>query len=144
MKIQQIGKFEKLNPDIAVNVMYLNADQNIMPLYASKYHERKHAVNMLMLTENYRLDEKGNQVPCNILDSTATKSHYTLVKDMSRLFNSSTKHEHKIFVCPFCLHRFTKDFRLKKHLPHCSKHAACVISFPSGEKKQSKEDKMEG
>src|ERR1043165_4584380 len=107
MKIQQIGKFEKLNPDIAVNVMYFNIDQKITPLYASKYPERKHVVNMLMLTENYRLDEKGNQVPCNILDSTATKSHYTLVKDMSRLFHSNTNAHHTVHVCPFCLHRFS-------------------------------------
>src|SRR5207253_5876902 len=57
-----------------------------------------------------------------------------------------TIHNGKIFVCHYCLHRFYKEYALKKHLPDCSSHAPCRISFPSTnpkKKKQSADERQE-
>src|SRR5207245_1368239 len=64
-------------------------------------------------------------------------------QSLSRLFSSKTNHEHKSFVCHYCLHRFSKEYNLKKHLPDCSTHAPCRISFPSTKPKKKKQSQDE-
>jgi len=61
-----IDKFEKQNPDISVNILYLD-DRDAIPIQASKFcNQHKYHVNLLMLT---------NQ----------DKFHYTSVRSHSRL-----------------------------------------------------------
>jgi len=50
MTIDQIPRFEDLNTDYAINVIYpCCEDKFFIPIYASKHRNRKHIVNLLLL-----------------------------------------------------------------------------------------------
>jgi len=82
MKVTDVGKFEKLNPDISVNVFYFwDADERdggkqFCPLHVTENRNRKHHVNLLLL------ESEG-------------KTHYILIKSMSL-------HSDKEYVTPDC------------------------------------------
>ena len=42
LKVHDIPKFEKLNPDIAIHVLHFDLDNALTPLYHSKFIGRKH------------------------------------------------------------------------------------------------------
>ena len=54
------------------------------------------------------------------------KYHYTEINDLNRiLFNQSTHKEHKYF-CKLCLHKFTQEELLERHIPDfCGVNIAC-------------------
>ena len=81
--LEDIEKFEKQNPDIAVVVLGLNEFNNIIPLRPSKYTiERKHFILLLMIK-----DEEENY-------------HYTLVNNSSKLLSSQhSNHKSKTYRC---------------------------------------------
>ena len=109
--LSSIGKFENQNPDISVNVLYLD-NRDIVPIRTSKFcNQRKYHMNLLMPTS----DEKF---------------HYTSVQSLSRLVCSRTKSKSKAYVCQYCLHPFCKEDHLTKHLPMCSLHEAQQITYP--------------
>ena len=63
MAVDKIDKFEKNNPDSAVNVlMYENGEISI--LRKSKHYNRKHIANLLMICDG-------------------KNKHYTAIKNMS-------------------------------------------------------------
>jgi len=82
LPVKDVAKFERLNTDIAVNVMTFDECQPI-PLYVTPHRQRKHLVNLLLLT-----------------DDESNAHHYVLVRDLSRLVRGRTKHTgDKTFVC---------------------------------------------
>ena len=143
LKVQDVPKFEALNPSISINVLHIDERQSIVPIHVTEHRGRQHQINLMLLTQSYRLDAKGKEVACDKKSETIFKNHYTLVKNLSRLFSSRTKREHQIFVCPYCLHRFYKDFCLQRHLPDCSTNPPCAITFPSSKVKPKKKNKDE-
>ena len=143
LKVQQVPKFEALNPNMSINVMHIDERQTIVPLYVTEHRGREHQINLLLLTQSYKLDSHGKEIPCDEKKGTIFKSHYTLIKNLSKLFNSRTKHSHRLFVCPYCLHRFYKEYCLQRHLPDCSTNKPCVITFPSGKPKKKSKDEQE-
>ena len=67
MKLKDIKKFERQNPQISVNVLgYDDENKSFYPLEISKKWERKYKVNLLLLKDK----------------------HYVLINNMSRLFIS--------------------------------------------------------
>ena len=77
MTIQQIPKFELNNADYAVNVIYPNSeDKSFVPLYASPHRNRKHVVNMLLLSD-------------------MEKRHYIVIRNLSALLSSRNSHDGK-------------------------------------------------
>jgi len=79
----QIAKFENQNPEISVNVLYMD-NREIIPIRTSKFCQKcKYHVNLLMLTND-------------------KKFHYTYVQSLSRLFADRTSHRHKTYICPYC------------------------------------------
>ena len=71
-----IAKFEQQNPEISVNVIYLD-NREFVPVYTSKFcNERKSHVNLLMLTDD-------------------DKFHYTYIHSLSRLVGDRTKSKRK-------------------------------------------------
>ena len=109
--LSSIDKFEKQNPDISVNVLYLE-DRDFIPIRTSSFcSKRKHHVNLLMLT---------NQ----------DKFHYTSIQSLSRLVGDRTKHNGKTYVCQCCLHPFSKEDLLNEHLLICSRHQPQQIVYP--------------
>src|SRR5437867_730548 len=125
---QEISKFESLNPDIAVNVLHYDDDSNnILPLVHTTHLQRKHQVNLLLLSEECESVDGD----LNIVEvADLRKYHYTWIKHPSRLFYSLTQYEGKVHVCMNCLHRFKREDLLVKHRPNCIKHSPAHITFP--------------
>jgi len=120
--LSSIDKFENQNPEISVNMLYLD-DKDIVPIRTSKFcNQRKYHVNLLMLT---------NQ----------DKFHYTCVRSLSRLVAHRTKHNPKTYVCHYCLHPFSKEDLLNEHLPICSQHKPQQVVYPQPGKNILKFDK---
>lgn len=51
------------------------------------------------------------------------KTHYCLIKNMSRLLKSQlTKHKDSVHICDYCLHPCTTPSIFEKHLERCKLH----------------------
>ena len=138
LRVQDVVKFESLNPSISVNVLHIDERQTIVPLQVTEHRNRKHQINLLLITQSYKIDANGKEIPCDEKSGTIFRSHYTLIKNLSRLFSSQSNHNGRIFVCPYCLHRFFKEYCLQRHLPDCGTNKPCVITFPSNKVKPKK------
>ena len=123
VKIHDIPRFEKLNPTIMINVLYWEEDRKeIVPMYCTEHDGREHMINLFLLTE-----EKP--------DGTRN-SHYTLVRNLSRLLSRYSKHREACYPCPRCLHRFDLLETLNKHREDCKRHKPCAIKMPTSEKRK--------
>ena len=88
--ISSVDKFEKQNPEISVNVLGVDDDQDIISIRTSKFcSQREHHVNLLMLIDQ-------------------NKFYYVSVQTLSRLVNSRIKYNGKKYLCQYCLHPFNR------------------------------------
>jgi len=112
LAVKDVAKFERLNEDVAVNDMSFDERQPI-PLYVTPRRQRKHLVNLLLLT-----------------DDESNAHHYVLIRDLSRLVSGRTKYSGKTFVCPYCLHFFcTRSYSNgTRPLMFRSRSTGCYIS----------------
>ena len=78
LKITDVPKLEKMNPDISINVLYYE-NRNPFPLYNSPHRKVKHHVNLLL-----------------IMDEKSWTSHYLLIRS---LYNDAT---HVRSYCLYC------------------------------------------
>ena len=105
--LKQIIIFEKLNPQISINVFGFEGD--VYPLRLSK-SKRTQIVNLLLISD----EEK----------------HYCLIKSLSRLLSSQmSKHDHTNVFCLNCLNHFLNEEKLKIH-EYCLKNQAIKIEMP--------------
>lgn len=96
MQIEDVLKFEKLNPTISINIFGVENAEIIGPYHQTEQKKENH-INLLML-------ENGKD------------THYCWIKNISKLIVSQTnKVKHSIFVCDGCLSIFTKKDNLDKH-----------------------------
>ena len=110
-KLNQIGKFEKNNPDISVTVFRFK-DEEPIPMNQLKNYGRKHHIDLLLI-------------------SNELTSHYCLIKNFSRLMASSTsKHEHKKYYCRNCMRGYNSEEALSKHWPYCKEHSCVRVELP--------------
>ena len=116
MKLKDITKFEKLNPELpGINVF--SADNYIF--YPLRMAER----DCLNTIDLFLYEEDG-------------VSHYTLIKNFNRLIKSQmTKSKNgPIFICKRCFSHFTKPELLEKHIKYCSNNETVVVKMPHQEK----------
>ena len=107
--LKQIRIFEKLNPQISINVFGFEGD--VYPLRLSK-SESEQTINLLLIS-----DEE--------------KQHYCLIKRLSRLLSSQmSKHGHTNSFCLNCLNHFPNEEKLKIHEEYCLKNQAIRIEMP--------------
>ena len=107
--LKQIRIFEKLNPQISINVFGFEGD--VYPLRLSK-SESEQTINLLLIS-----DEE--------------KQHYCLIKSLSRLLLSQmSKHGHTNSFCLNCLNHFPNEEKLKIHEEYCLKNQAIRIEMP--------------
>src|SRR6266516_73439 len=137
---KDIMKFEKMNPDIAVNVLHYDTDKTIVPVVHTTHLGRKHEVNMFLLSEEVG-DAAGN-----VMVAAAVRKyryHYTWIKNPSHLFRSQTNHTggKSMQVCFNCFRRFWSEDKFKSHRPLCIEHAPVHIMFPSNQVRESKKEK---
>ena len=117
--LKQIIIFEKLTPQISINVFGFEGD--VYPLRLSKSEserserersEREQTINLLLIS-----DEE--------------KQHYCLIKSLSRLLSSQmSKHGHTNSFCLNCLNHFPNEEKLKIHEEYCLKNQAIRIEMP--------------
>ena len=106
LPLNQIPKFEKLNPTISVSVLTLDSEGLVVPLLPTKHRDRKHDVVLLLISETIKIDALGNIeiVTDTCHDDNAVinvRSHYVWVKNLSRLLASRSNHKRKAanFAC---------------------------------------------
>ena len=109
-KVKNISKFEKQNPTISIN-LFGYEEKELFPVYITERKKEQH-VNLLLISNN---------------DTT----HYCLVRNLSRLLASLTKHKQKTFFCDYCLHGFSRQDLLEQHEPHCCKNGPQKIKLPN-------------
>ena len=112
MKLKDISKFEKLNPELpGINVF---SDDNMI-IYPLRMADRdcKNTIDLFLY------EEDGN-------------THYTLIKDFNRLIKSqkTSSKNGKIFICKKCFTHYTKEELLEKHIKYCSNNQTVAVKMP--------------
>ena len=113
MNINDITKFEKLNPELpGINVFSEDDKMTIYPLRESK-RDCKNTIDLFLYEEN-------------------GVSHYTLIKNFHRLIRSQKTRSHngEIFICKRCFCHYTKEELLDKHIEYCSNNQTALINMP--------------
>ena len=120
--------FEKLNEDVAFNVLYVPFNEvNICPEYVSNRNfNTKNQVTLLKIT----VDDSGKlhflALPC-LLDEDGVKGP---TKSLSRLMEGIASKSHGDFYCYGCLHSFCTQSTLKNHVELCKYNDFCKIELP--------------
>ena len=112
MKLRDITKFEKLNPELpGINVFSVDK----FTFYPLRMAE-KDCLNTIDL---FLYEEDG-------------VSHYTLIKNFNRLIRpQKTKSNNgPLFICKRCFTHFTKDELLQKHITYCSNNETVSVKMP--------------
>lgn len=113
MDYKRISKFEKNNPKIAVNVMFINQKSIHIARRSGFNSKRSKQVKLLMIT-------------------VGEKRHYTAVKNLSRLLKSlNAKHSGAYHFCVNCLNAFRTESVRDKHYKYCSSHGEVNVKMPS-------------
>ncbi|XP_057310048.1 uncharacterized protein LOC130648045 [Hydractinia symbiolongicarpus] len=114
--IKSIYKFEANNPDIVVNVLYIDG-KRINILRRSVHNGRTKVVTLLLITND-------------------KKTHYTAVKSLSRLLGKETsKNRNPMHFCLSCQQGFPTAESRDKHYRYCIDHEAVKITMPNEAKK---------
>ena len=114
MKVKDIGKFEKLNPDLpGINVFSITKNI-IYPL--REISKDRNSTNTIDL---FLYEEDG-------------KCHYSLIKNLSRLIRSqiTTRTNEPIHICKRCFSHFTKKELLDKHIQYCNSNSTAIVKMP--------------
>ena len=117
MALNKISKFEKRNPEIAVNVLFVSK-KNIFIARRSEFNgKRGKQANLLMIVDG-------------------ENRHYTAVKSLSRLLKSlNAKHHGAYHFCVNCLNGFRTESARDKHYLYCSSHGEVNIKMPEEREK---------
>ena len=112
MKVKDITKFEKLNPNLpGINVLS-NDGKTIYPLREVK-KDCKNTIDLFLYEED-------------------GKFHYSLIKNFSRLIRSqiTSRTDEPIQICKRCFCHFTKPELLDKHIKYCSSNKSAFVKMP--------------
>ena len=109
VSLKDIGKFEKNNPEIKVNVFGYEKSVHIL---RSNKTDPQNAIDLLFITKE-------------------EKQHYCWIKNFSRLVRAQvTKYEHKAYFCKTGLNKFASPEKLSEHIEICKENSACKIEVP--------------
>ena len=107
--ISDIAKIERQN-NISINVFGFHQKNDIYPLHRTADMKERH-VNLLLITDG-------------------DKRHYCHIRNFSRLMGHTRRDKHKKFFCYNCLHGFTREWLLQRHVELCFKQKTQKITFP--------------
>ena len=113
-KIDDWKTFEKNNPAIALNILYIK-EKEICPAYISKFNSNCEKQISLLIISN---EEKQGW-------------HYLAVKNLSTLSREITSKHHGDIYCLNYLHSFRTENKLKSHEKVCKNKDFCGILMPS-------------
>ena len=117
LAIQKIGKFERNNPGIAVNMLF-NKKKSIYTARSSEFNGKcSKQINLLMIVDG-------------------ENRHYTAINNISRLFKSlSATHKGAYHFCMNCLDGFRTASARDKHYEYCSSNGHVKVKMPSENEK---------
>ena len=118
--------FEKLNEDIALNMLYVPFEQkNICSEYISKRNfNTKNQIILLKITD-------GDKWHFLALPSISYEDGVKRpTKSLSRLMEGISSKSHDDFYCYGCLHSFCTPSTLKNHVELCKYKKFCKIELP--------------
>ena len=125
VKIQDIAKFESLNPNLpGINVFAVDDNKKFYPLkIANKDHIK--AIDLFY----YQSPSERSQ---GVLGDEIPQAHYSLIKNFSRLFRSqiTSRTNEPIHICKRCFTHFTKEQLLLKHIKYCSSNETTAVKMP--------------
>ena len=112
MKLKDISKFEKLNPELPGINVFSNDNMIIYPLRMAD-RDCKNTIDLFLY--------EGDGV-----------SHYSLIKNFHRLIKSqkTKSKDGKIFICKRCFTHYTKEELLEKHIRYCSYNQTVAVKMP--------------
>ena len=122
--------FEKLNEDIALNVLYVPFEEkNVCLEYISKRNfTTKNQIILLKITD-------GDKWHFLALPSISYEDGVKRpTKSLSRLMEGISSKSHGDFYCYGCLHSFCTLSTLKNHVELCKYNAFCKIELPKEDK----------
>ena len=143
MDYRKISKFEKNNPEIAVNVMFVKERKEIGEteplecirfLFGEKRVEKDAIINGKVYIARRSDFNSKRKTQVNLLMITdGEKRHYTAVKNLSRLLSSSNSKGRKgaYHFCVNCLNGFRTESARDKHYVCCSIHGEVRVTMPS-------------
>ena len=112
MKLKDINKFEKLNPELpGINVFSVDN----MIIYPLRMADR----DCLNTIDLFLYEEDG-------------VSHYSLIKNFHRLIKSqkTKSKDGEIFICKKCFTHYTKEELLEKHIKYCFNNETVSVKMP--------------
>ena len=113
IKLKDISKFEKLNPGLpGINVFSVNENKKFYPLRMAQRNPQE-------TIDLFLYEEDG-------------KSHYSLIRNFSRLFRSqiTSRTNGKIHICKRCFTHFSKEELFQKHIEYCSTNETVAVKMP--------------
>ena len=120
--INQIEKFEKNNPSIAVNVLYF---------YSPKEGKSKFKIAILRRSDG---NASRSKVANLLLITDGEMSHYTAIKSLSRLLTrENSKHKGEYYFCINCLQAFHTEKSRDTHYTNCIDHDFVKVELPHRE-----------
>ena len=120
IKVKDISKFEKLNPDLpGINVFSVNDNKKFYPLRMAQRNPQE-------TIDLFLYEEDG-------------KYHYTLIRNFSRLFRSqiTSRTNGKIYICKRCFTHFSKEELFQKHAEYCKSNETVAVKMPTRNSKLS-------
>ena len=137
LKISDIPKFEKLNPDVSVNVYFLKKygdKHEVFPLHLTSNRQKDNHANLLLVQDHYDDEKEKKQKEED--DYTVPEYHFAVIRDISRLLSSQiSKNEKKCFVCERCFAPFWNEEKLRAHEIDCATMNFCKIVLPDEKNK---------
>ena len=116
-KINDWKTFEKNNPTIALNILYIKEKEKCPP-YISKNNSNYERQTILLMIPN---KEKEGW-------------HHLAAKKLFALLGGLTSNYNGNFYCLNCLHSFRTENKLKSHEKICKNKDFCGIVMPSKKK----------
>ena len=113
VKLRDISKFESLNPSLpGINVFSVNEDKKFYPLRMAK-RDTQNTIDLFLYEED-------------------GKTHYSLIKNFSRLFRSqiTSRTNGQIYICKKCFTHFSKGELFQKHAEYCSSNETVAVKMP--------------
>ena len=117
MRVSDVRKFEILNPQISINILYVDCDDENEEMEGTK--NKKKCIVPLYCTP----ERKEDHVTL-LLVSRGEKNHFILVQDMHAFLSDQTKCKRRRLYCCYCLNTFGSNVLLDEHEKICKEFGA--------------------
>lgn len=144
--LNDISVFENQNPNISINVYIIQKEYDInseayknmlVPIRLTEEVKSKH-IHLLLIfesnDENYDFDvcSVNSSYIKKVMHNDMIRTHYAWIKNLSALIQGQVTKckRNKKYICARCLHYFSTEYLLNKHIEQCNQMNNCKITLP--------------